>query len=136
MKNECLGSIKLLVKGNPAALQIPNDDGVIPLHLAVQHHHSIEVIQFLIKFDRSTLIMTDSEGNTALHRACRGANYEVIALILEKYDAVSISTQNLRGKLPIELLFFETDSALDRNSSRYTGTIFHLLRSYPNTLMK
>ena len=55
---------------------------------------------------------------------------------LGKYDAVSISTQNLRGKLPIELLFFETDSALDRNSSRYTATIFHLLRSYPNTLMK
>lgn len=136
MKNDCLGSIKLLVEGNPAAVQTLDNDGAIPLHLAVQHHHSIEAIQFLIKFDRSTLIMTDSEGNTALHHACRGANYEVIALLLEKYDAVSITTQNLRGKLPIELLFFETDSALDRNSSRYTATIFHLLRSYPNTLMK
>lgn len=138
MKNECLGSIKLLVKGNPAALQIPNDDGVIPLHLAVQHHHSIEVIQFLMKFDRSTLIMTDSEGNTALHHACRGARYDIVTLLLKWYGAVSVSKQNLKGELPIDLLLFraDSDSTLDNESTRYTSTVYHLLRSYPDTLMK
>jgi len=138
MKNECLGSIKLLVKGNPAALQIPNDDGVIPLHLAVQHHHSIEVIQFLIKFDRSTLIMSDSEGNTALHHACSCARYNIVTLLLKRHGAVSVSKQNLKGKLPIELLLFraDSDSTLDNDSTTYTSTVYHLLRSYPDTLMK
>jgi hypothetical protein len=38
MKNYCLGSIKLLVEGNPAAAHTLDNDGAIPLHLAVQHH--------------------------------------------------------------------------------------------------
>ena len=82
--------------------------------------------------------MTDSEGNTALHHACRCARYDIVTLLLKRYGAVSVSKQNLKGMLPIELLLFraDSDSALDNDSTRYTSTVYHLLRSYPDTLMK
>ena len=129
----CVGSTKLLVEGNPAALQTPNKDGRVPLHLAVKLRRSSEVIQVLINHDshRKTLSIADLKGNTALHYACLSANYEIIALLLEKYGAVSVSKRNLDGKLPIQLLF-ETNSVVDRNSTRYIESIFHLLRAFPD----
>eukprot|EP00985_Skeletonema_marinoi_P020627 scaffold12330_cov83-Skeletonema_marinoi.AAC.6 len=50
-----LGSIKLLVKGNPAAAQSPNNSGALPLHIACQHHDSADVIQYLVGLDAATL---------------------------------------------------------------------------------
>lgn len=131
-RKECLGSIKLLVEGDPTAVFTPDSNGAIPLHLAVQHHSSSEVIRFLIR-NAKTLTIADLNGNTALHYACRCAKYEIIVLLLEKYGAVSTSTQNLNGKLPIELLLFESDRE-DMESTRYTEAIFHLLRAYPVVL--
>eukprot|EP00986_Skeletonema_menzelii_P019752 scaffold29063_cov400-Skeletonema_menzelii.AAC.1 len=130
----CLGSMKLLVEGNPAAVQTPNEDGRVPLHLAVKLRRSSEVIQVLINHDshRKTLSIADLKGNTALHYACLSANYEIIALLLEKYGAASVSKRNLDGKLPIQLLLFETNSVVDRNSTRYIESIFHLLRAFPD----
>lgn len=138
MRNESLGSIKLLVKGNPSAVFTPDSNGAIPLHLAVQHHSSPEVIALLIELDRknpkTTLTIADSRGNTALHYACRGAKFEIVTLLLEKHGdgAVSTSTQNLNGKLPIELLLFEsyTDGE-ERKSTKYTEAVFRLLRANP-----
>jgi len=136
MKNECLGSIKLLVDGNPAAVHIPDNNGAMPLHLAIQHHHSAEVIRFLVdKNTGETLRIADLEGNTALHRACHSARFEIIALLLDKHGAVSVSNRNLKGKLPIELLLFETDADLDRESTRYTESIFRLVSAYPAVVM-
>lgn len=136
MKNECLGSIKLLVDGNPAAAHIPDNNGAMPLHLAIQHHHSPEVIRFLVdKNTGKTLRIADLEGNTALHHACRSAKFEIIALLLDKHGAVSVSNRNLKGKLPIELLLFQTDADLDRESTRYTESIFRLVRACPTVVM-
>ena len=128
-----IGAIKLLVEGNPAALQTPNKDGAVPLHLAVQSRRSPDAIQILINHDsdRNTISIADSNGNTALHYACLGANYELIALLLENYGPLSVSKRNLEGKLPLQLLLFETDSVGDRESTRYTESIYRLLRAFP-----
>ena len=64
-----LGSIKLLIKGNPDAVQSPDNNGALPLHVACQHHDSTNVIQHLVEFDTTTLDAVDREGNTALHLA-------------------------------------------------------------------
>jgi ankyrin repeat protein len=132
--NVRLGSIKLLVKGNPSAIRSFDESGVIPLHVACQHHDSASVVQYLLSLSEITLDAVDREGNTALHHACLGAKHDTIALLLEKYDAVSVSKWNARKKLPIDLLF-ETNEVLDRESVQYTESIFRLLRAYPETVM-
>eukprot|EP00975_Prorocentrum_lima_P034320 7214257-Prorocentrum_lima.AAC.1 len=77
-----------------------------------------------------TLRAVDYGNNTALHYACRGAKYDTIAMLLEKYGAVSVSKQNAHGKLPIDLLW-ESSAVEDRGGIEYTESIFLLLRTYP-----
>jgi len=128
-----LGSIKLLVKGYPLAVQSPDDSGALPLHVACQHHYSASVIQYLVELDTTTLDTADHEGNAALHYACRGAKYHTITLLLERYNAVSVSKRNADKKLPVNLLLESND--LDRESVEYTESVFRLLRAYPETAM-
>ena len=129
-----LGSIKLLVKGNPPALQTPDNHGALPLHVACQHHNSSNVVHYLVRLDATTLDAVDRDGNTALHYACRSAKYDTIALLLETYDAVSVSKRNANGKLPIDLLWKSND-VLDRESTEYTESVFRLLKAYPEMVM-
>eukprot|EP00984_Skeletonema_dohrnii_P002167 scaffold745_cov71-Skeletonema_dohrnii-CCMP3373.AAC.1 len=132
--NVRLGSIKLLVKGNPPAVQSPDNSGAIPLHVACQHHESANVVQYLIALDTASLDAVDQEGNKALHLACRGAGHEIIALLLDKFDAVSVSKRNAHGKLPIDLLW-ESSVVFDRDSIEYTESVFRLLKAYPEILI-
>ncbi len=129
-----VGSIKLLVKGNPSAIRSIDDNGALPLHVACQHHDSASVVEYMISLANFTLDTTDREWNTALHYACRGAKYDTISLLLDKFDAVSISKRNAHGKLPIDLLW-ESRAVKDRESVEYTECIFRLLKAYPETVM-
>jgi ankyrin repeat protein len=129
-----LGSIKLLVKGNPPALQTPDNSGALPLHVACQLHDSVNVVQYLVGLDATTLDAVDRDGNTALHLACHCARHEIIAMLLEKYGAVSVSKRNTLKKLPIDLLW-ERSEVLDRESIEYTESVFRLLTAHPETLM-
>eukprot|EP00985_Skeletonema_marinoi_P030422 scaffold32004_cov80-Skeletonema_marinoi.AAC.1 len=131
--NVRLGSIKLLVKGNPHALRTHDNSGTLPLHVASQHHNSSNVVQYLIGLDTTTLDALDKEGDTALHIACRSAKYDTIALLLETYDAVSVSKRNAYGKLPIDLLW--ESEVEDRGSIEYTECVFRLLKAYPEMVM-
>eukprot|EP00984_Skeletonema_dohrnii_P000360 scaffold120_cov134-Skeletonema_dohrnii-CCMP3373.AAC.3 len=132
--NVRLGSIKLLVKGNPSAVQSPDNSGLLPLHVACVHHYSASVIQYLIGLDTTTLDAVDREGNTALHLACGSARHEFIALLLGKYNGVSVSTRNAQKKLPIDLLW-ESSGVEDRESYKFTESVFRLLNAYPEVMM-
>jgi len=132
--NVRLGSITLLVKGNASAVQTPDNSGALPLHVACAHHESASVVQYLLDLDATTLDTVDKERNSALHYACRGAKYKTIALLLDEYDAVSVSKRNAHKKLPIDLLW-ESNKVLDRESVEYTESIFRLLKAYPETLV-
>eukprot|EP00984_Skeletonema_dohrnii_P014838 scaffold6323_cov118-Skeletonema_dohrnii-CCMP3373.AAC.3 len=132
--NVRLGSIKLIVKGNPSAIRTFDNSGVIPLHVACQHHYSACIIQYLLGLDRRTLKTVDYDDNTALHYACRGSKYESITLLLEKYGAVSVSKRNSQKKLPIDLLW-ESNAVEDRESVEYTESVFRLLKAYPETVI-
>ncbi len=131
--NATLGSIKLLTKGNPAAVQSPDNSASLPLHVVCQHHDSVNVIQYLVELDQSTLDAMDRDGNTALHLACRGARYDIFKLLLEKYGAVSVSTRNKDGKLPIDLLWEST--AVEERSIEYTECVYRLIRANPEMMM-
>ena len=82
----------------------------------------------------TTLRAVDYDNNTALHYACRGAKHTTIGLLLEKYDAVSVSKRNAQNKLPIDLLW-ESDKVRDREGMEYTESVYRLIRAYPETLM-
>ena len=133
--NVRLGSIKLLVKGNLSAIRNIDDSGALPLHIACEHHDSASVIQYLLSLARITRDATDSQGNTVLHYACRGAKYDAITLLLEKYDAVSVSKRNAHGKLPIDLLW-ESTAVEDCESADYVGSVFQLIRAYPEIVQQ
>eukprot|EP00984_Skeletonema_dohrnii_P028853 scaffold19012_cov96-Skeletonema_dohrnii-CCMP3373.AAC.1 len=129
-----LGSIKLIVKGHPPTVHSPDNSGALPLHIACQHHESASVVQYLVGLDPTTLEAADRDGNTALHLACHFARHEIIALLLDKFDAVSVSKRNAHGKLPIDLLL-ESNEVEDKESVEYTESVFRLLTAYPETVM-
>ena len=131
--NVRLGSIKLLVKGNPFAVLLPNNSGALPLHIACESNDSTKVIEYLVSLDPSSLNAVDRDGNTALHYACRGLNHDSIALLLETYDAISVSKRNAQEKLPLNLLW-ESGTVDDRESVEYMGSVFQLLRAFPEML--
>ena len=131
-----LGSIKLLVKGNPSALQSSDNHGALPLHLASQRSESamsIRIVKYLLGLYPTTLGAVDEQGNTALHYACHGAKHEMIALLTETYGAVS--KRNARNQLPIHLLLLGNEVS-DREGIEYTDSIFRLIRAYPETVMR
>eukprot|EP00986_Skeletonema_menzelii_P001912 scaffold518_cov105-Skeletonema_menzelii.AAC.8 len=128
--NVRLGSIKLLVKGFSSAIRNADNNFAMPLHIACEHHDSASVVEYLLDLDTRTLRATDIDNNTALHYACRGAKHDTIAMLLEKYDAASVSKRNGHGKLPIDLLW-ESNEVSDRESLKYTESVFQLLRAYP-----
>jgi ankyrin repeat protein len=130
-----LGSIKLLVKGNPSAACTFDIRGMIPLHVACQHHETPAVVEYLIGLDEVTLTTADREGNTALHHACIGANHAMIALLLDNYGSMFVSKRNAKKQLPIELLLENKNEVSDNESVEYTESIYWLLRAYPETIM-
>ena len=132
--NVRLGSIKLIVKGNPSAIRCYDKNGTTPLQVACQHHESPSVIQYLIELGEDTLDTMDKEGNTAIHYACRGAQHKMIALLLDRYGAVSVSKQNVHNQLPIDLLFESNAEVNGRGGIEYAGSMFLLLRAYPDTI--
>jgi ankyrin repeat protein len=133
--NFTLGSIKLLVKRNTSVILTPDNSGALPLHVAIQHNDSPEVVDYLIGLDSETLTAVDREGNTALHLACRGAKYDTITLLLEKYGAVSVSQSNVCNKLPIHLLLESNAVSNREDDTKCLESVFQLLMANPETVM-
>jgi ankyrin repeat protein len=129
------GSMKLLIKGNPSAICTFDNRGVIPLHVACQHHESPVVVEYLIGLNEATMTTVDREGNTSLHYACIGANHAIIALLLDKYGSMSVSKRNAHRQLPIDLLLQNKNEVSDKESVKYTESIYRLIRANPETLM-
>ena len=81
-----LGAIKLLVKGNPAALQMTDSRGVLPIHIACSCS-TVGVVKFLAELFDGCLNSGDANGDFALHFACRGGNCGVVRYLLEEQTA-------------------------------------------------
>lgn len=84
----------------------------------------------MVGLGATTLEAVDRKGNTALHLACRGAKYETIALLLDKYDAVSVSKRNAHEKLPIDLLW-ESDEVVKALNTRRGYIVYFYLGLTP-----
>ena len=130
--NVPLGSIKLLVRGNPAAVQVSDQNGVYPLHIACKFS-SVKVVKYLVELAGDSLNNVDAKNNSPFHYACRRGNCDVVNYLLEA-NVPSVSERNNEKKLAINLLFECGENILDRDSLEYIETIHRLLLANPEVV--
>ena len=131
--NASLGSIKLLVRGNPAMLQAADHQGILPLHVACEFS-TADVVQFLVEHDGSCLNAFDESKNSPLHYACGGGNCGVVKYLLEGCIS-SVSERNADNKLPIHLLCDVDREKVDHDSPEYVESIWLLLLAHPEAVL-
>ena len=131
-----LGSIKLLVRGNPDAVRVPDGIGMRPLDIASEVS-TVGVIKHLAELAPDLLNACDMNKNYLLHHACRGGNCEVIEYLLERpMSSASVSERNDVGMLPIHLFCeFVKGRGCEGETLEYTETIWRLLTAYPETVL-
>ena len=131
--NVPLGSIKLLVRGNPAALQVVDRKGAYPLHIACEFS-SVKVVKYLVELAGDTLNNFDANKDSPLHYACREGNLGVVKYLLER-NAPSVSERNSNNKLPIHLLLECGESLVDKEgTTEYIETVWLLLLANPEVV--
>ena len=137
-----LGSIKLLLKGNPSALMTANLNIAFPLHIACEFG-PIKVVKYLIELDINGRILEhcDTNKDSVLHYACRGSNFGVIEYLLGNHASL-VSDMNADNKLPLHMLLEGCEDK--RVTTPYDDRIkekskleacFLLLRAHPETVM-
>ena len=130
--NAPLGSIKLLIRSNPAAVQVTDQKGAYPLHIACEFS-SAKVVKYLVELAGDTLNNVDANKDSPLHYACRGGKCDAVKYLLEA-NVPSVSERNNDKKLAINLLFECGESILDRDSLEYVETIWQLLLANPEVV--
>jgi len=129
-----LGSIKLLVKGNPNAVHVPDGSGVHPLNIA-SYASTVGIVKYLAALSPGRLNACDMNKNFPLHHACWGGKPEVIHYLLETpLSSASVSERNANGMLPIHL-FCEFISCHGYDLPEFTEIIWRLLTAYPETVL-
>jgi len=131
-----LGSIKLFVTGNTAALQVADPKGVYPLHIACEFS-SVKIVKYLIgELDGISMDQLDINKDTPLHYACRGRKLEVVKYLLDEHTSlVSSAGLNEEGKLPIHSLCESGNDNVDSDSTEYIEVIWRMLLANPEVIM-
>ena len=134
--NVTLGSIKLLLRGNPSAVRTVDNKFAFPLHIACEFS-SVKVVQYLVEAYSRSVDHCDDNSDSILHYACRGGNLGVLKYLLEDHaHLVSSATVNAKGELPIHLLCeYGKGKEDDDQSVEYVETIWLLLLANPEALM-
>ena len=127
-----LGSIKLLMRANPAAVQVADQNGAHPLQIACEFS-SVKVVKYLVDLDGDNLNNIDAKNNSPLHYACRGGSLGIVKYLLQA-NVPSVSERNNNNKLAIHLLLECGEETLDRESLEYVETIQQLLLANPEVV--
>jgi len=138
--NTPLGSIKLLLKGNPLALRVITNIGALPIHIACEFS-PVRVVKYLVEeldVNERLLEHCDINKDSILHYACRGVNCEVVKYLLGEYTSLASSAEvNGEGELPLHLLCEAgKDNVVNSdNSTEYTETVWLMLLANPEVIM-
>ena len=109
-----------------------DENGYLPLHIALHEGARLGAIKLLIQAAPSTLQTPTNDGNIALHEACRLGNYDVIELLVTgEYPTAQVYARNTLGELPLQVLLANGDD--EQENARYLSSIFLLLRANPPT---
>ena len=131
-----LGSIRLLLEGNPSAIQTADSRMAFPLHIACQFS-SVKVVRYLVGESNEHIVgHLDANKDSVLHYACRGRNLDVIKYLMDNHSSVVVSVEmNLDKELPLHLLCEYGKSREDSDSTQYFETIWLMLLADPEALL-
>lgn len=143
-KEVSIGTIKWIIDGNTNAIQLANNSGRRPLHLACMNS-TLDIVQYLLSLDTSAMSnLLDADGNNALHLACRGYNCELMTHLLEHHMSLATGVNKV-GLLPLHLLcdksgkeglskfsFWNRKPIVD--SKEYVDYVWRLLSAYPSAI--
>ena len=78
-----------------------------PLHYLVESHNfnengAVELLSFLLKYDKSALSTPNSAGELPLHLACQKTEFPIVKLLFDEYPD-GIFVQDYRGNTPLEI---------------------------------
>ena len=131
-----LGTIKLVIKGNPATLRVVDDQFAFPLHIACEFS-SEKVVRYLVgESNKHILGHLDENKDSILHYACRGGNLEVVKYLLGNHSSLVASVEaNRKGKLPLHLLCEAGKDKVDCDGAEYVEAIWLMLLSNPEAVV-
>jgi ankyrin repeat protein len=105
--DDVLEIIAFLDSQNPGSLIARNQGGELPLHVASATCTPVEIVRFLVdRAPGSILVPRTTDGAYSLHVALeRGASsqFEVIKLLLERHDPVTMMLRNNAGETPLHV---------------------------------
>ena len=130
-----LGSIKLVIKGNPATIRTTDNQFAFPLHVACEVS-SEKFVRYLVgESNKYILGHCDTNKDSILHYACRGGNSEVVKYLITNHASLVAAVEvNEAGKLPLHLLCEAGKDKVDIDSAEYIETIWLMLLANPETL--
>lgn len=112
----------VLLDSYPEAVQIQDEDGYLPLHIACENKPSLNIIIFLLDVYPKAAQIKGTFGCLPLHIACRnGASADVVEILLRAYPK-AVQMQNIHGWLPI-------------HGTCETNIVRTLLEAYPDGAM-
>ena len=132
-----LGSIRLLVEGNPSSVRIADKKLAFPLHIACEFS-SVKIVRYLVEEHDGIAMLShfDTSRDSILHYACRGANLEVIKYLMENHPSLVASVEmNLNKELPLHLLCEAGKSRKNSDRTLYIETIWSMLLADPEALV-
>lgn len=125
-----IGTIKLLIRGNPCAVRVADHQLAFPLHIACKYA-TVDVVKYILQQYDYCLNACDKYNDSLLHYACRGGNYQTIKFLLQVNTSL-VSKRNMGQQLPIHLLVCESNS--NRQSLEHVETVWLLLLAFPEIL--
>ena len=79
--------LKLLIDGNPEALKHKDNDGRLPLRIAVEEKASLDVVKLLVDGNKDAIYEKDNRGRLPLHIAFQHhASPGVVKLLIDEHN--------------------------------------------------
>ncbi len=126
--------IKALLEADPELVRSTDSNGRTALNYACERGRSVRTIAFLLERN-SDITAADENGDLPLHKACQRGDVPLVEFLMAK-DMATIAVTNFSNELPVHALANRSgrDDVL-LESTEYMGTIYKLLRAYPDTML-
>lgn len=105
---DCIQIAQRLLAIYDEGVRLPNEEGYMPLHIAIMFGAPLEAVQFLVEAYPNGLHTRTSNGiaNLPIHLACSRSrhlrNTNVIRFLIDKYQ-IGLRGANGQGMLPLHL---------------------------------